>query len=54
MKILENILVYFSLKMRAISFIYMLKELKIQMYLFFPESIQELFHIIGKESCLLY
>lgn len=32
----------------------MLKELKIQMYLFWPESIQELFNIMGKEFCLLY
>lgn len=40
--------------MRAISFIYMLKEFKILMYLFWPESIQEVSNITGKEFCLLY
>lgn len=50
----EKILVYFSYEMRAISFIYLLKEPKIQMYWFWPESIQELFNITGEESCLLY
>lgn len=40
--------------MRAISFIYMLKELKIQMYLFFPESIQELLNCSLLEKSLAY